>query len=101
MGSKKLLVVYLLLFLAVTGSWAQKMSTIDRDEAEGMLKNIASDVRKHYYDPNLHGVDWDAKVQETKNKIDNAPSMNMALSNIAALIDSLKDSHTFFVPPSR
>lgn len=90
------------LFLAVTCGWAQqKMTTIERDEAEGMLKNVAGDVRKHYYDPNFHSVDWDAKVQETKAKIDKAPSMNMALSNIAGLMDSLNDSHVFFVPPPR
>ena len=101
MGSKKILLGFVFLVLGVASGWAQKLSTIERDEAEGMLKNIAGDVRKHYYDPNFHGVDWDAKVQETKEKIDKAPSMNMALSNIAALMDSLHDSHLYFAPPSR
>jgi len=90
------------IFLTVTPAvWAQKLSGIEREEAQGMLKNIAGDVRKHYYDPKFHGVDWEARVLETKNKIDNTATMNMALSHIAALMDALRDSHTFFVPPPR
>jgi carboxyl-terminal processing protease len=75
------------------------MTTFDRDRAQAMLQVIAGEVRKHYYDPKMHGLDWDAKVAETKQKIDKSPSLNMALSNIAALLDALNDSHTFFLPP--
>lgn len=91
----------LLIFLTSSLVCQAQLSGIDRERAQGMLKNLAVDVKKHYYDPKLHGVDWDAKVAATKAKIDKASSMNMALSNIAALMDSLNDSHTFFVPPSR
>ena len=98
---KCLLASQVLIFMVSAGWTQQKLSGIEREEAQGMLKNIAGDVRKHYYDPGFHGVDWDAKVQETKNKIDSAPSMNMALSSIAGLMDSLNDSHTFLLPPSR
>ena len=78
---------------------AQQIPKPDRETAETMLRVIASDIRKHYYDPKMHGVDWDAKVVQTKDAIDKAPSMNMALSQIAALIDLLNDSHTFMLPP--
>jgi len=64
-----------------------------------MLHEIDSDIRKHYYDPMFHGLDWDGKVRETEQKIDQADPGNKALSEIAALLDSLNDSHTFFVPP--
>ena len=47
----------------------------------------------------MHGVDWDAKVAEAKDAVDKAPSLNIALSQIAALIDSPDDSHTFMLPP--
>ena len=66
-----------------------------------MLRVVAADVRKHYYDPKLHGVNWDAKLLETTQKIEKETSLNMALSHVAAALDSLNDSHTFFVPPSR
>jgi carboxyl-terminal processing protease len=93
------------LFIAITlliaQGWSQQqpISGLDRDRAQGMLQVIASDVRKHYYDPKFHGLDWDAKVAEAKAKIATTTSMNMALSHIAAALDTLNDSHTFFLPP--
>ena len=66
-----------------------------------MLEQLASDVKKYYYDPALHGVDWDSKVREARQGIDKANTTDDALSQIAALLDSLKDSHTFFLPPRR
>lgn len=64
-----------------------------------MLHEIDRDVRKHYYDAKFHGLDWDSKVRATKEAIDQSDSSNQALSKIAALLDSLNDSHTGFVPP--
>lgn len=66
-----------------------------------MLATIANDVKKHYYDPKLHGVDWDANIEAADQRIEAASSLNHALSEIAAALDSLNDSHTFFLPPSR
>ena len=88
--------------LLVAQAWPQQpISSADRDLAQGMLQALATEVRKHYYDPKLHGIDWDAKVAEEKQKINKADSMSMALSKIAGLLDSLNDSHTFFLPPQR
>jgi C-terminal processing protease CtpA/Prc len=97
---------YFLIILALTGcraafAFAQQISGIDRDRARQMLADVSADIKKHYYDPKLHGVDWDAKVRETREKIDQSPSLNMAMSHLAAALDSLNDSHTFFLPPSR
>lgn len=80
---------------------SQEMSNLNRDRALGMLDVVASDVRKHYYDPEFHGVDWNAKVAEAKNKIKGETSLGMAFAHIAAALDTLNDSHTFFLPPSR
>ena len=66
-----------------------------------MLNDVADDVKRHYFDPQFHGLDWDAKVRDAKEKIDKADSMNRALTHVAALLDSLNDSHTFFLPPPR
>ena len=66
-----------------------------------MLHNIADEVKKQYYDPKLHGIDWDAKIRESKEKIDKADSLNRGLSQIAATLDSLNDTHTFFLPSPR
>lgn len=94
--TKSLIVVLGLL----TNGWCQKITRMDRDRALSMLQEISSDVKKHYYDPKFHGVNWDAKVEEMKGKIKASDSNNRALSEIAAALDSLDDSHTFFLPPS-
>jgi carboxyl-terminal processing protease len=84
----------------VTLAWPQQpMSSLDRERAKEMLKVIGEDVKKHYYDPKLHGVNWDAAVEDGKQKIEKETSFNMALSQIAAMLDKLNDSHTFFLPP--
>jgi carboxyl-terminal processing protease len=84
----------------VAQGWSQQqMSDLDRDRAQIMLQVVANEVRKNYYDPKFHGLDWDAKVAEAKEKIGKTTSMNMALSHIAAALDTLNDSHTFFLPP--
>lgn len=79
----------------------QQISAFDRDRTTDMLKVIAADIRKHYYDPKFHGLDWDARIDEAKQKIVASPSLNMALSHIAGALDALNDSHTFFLPPPR
>ncbi len=79
----------------------QKISKQDRDEAQYMFNNISSDVKKHYYDPNYRGVDWTTVIHNTEEAIKSSTSLNHALSEIAAALDKLDDSHTFFLPPSR
>jgi carboxyl-terminal processing protease len=80
---------------------APQISSLERDRALQMLNTIAGDIRKHYYDPKFHGVDWDARVQQAKERIQTSPTQNAALSHIAGALDALNDSHTFFLPPSR
>lgn len=72
-----------------------------REQAEAIVDEVAEDVQKHYYDPKLNGVDWDAQRREAKNKIENASTRNQTFAIIAAMLDSLKDSHSYFIPPSR
>src|SRR5258708_6441678 len=85
----------------VTPAMAQKISAVDRDRVHVMLNDISADIKKHYYDPKFHGVDWDAKAREVRDKIDQSPTLNMAMSHLEAALDSLDDSHTFFLPPPR
>ena len=84
--------------LALPG-WSQHFSSLDREQAQVMLQNVASDIRKYYYDPKLHGLDWDAQVGKAKEKIAKATSMGEANLEIAAALEALDDSHTYFVPP--
>jgi len=86
---------------ALPSPFAQQFARADRDFAQEMLRNVAADVPKYYYDPKLHGVDWEAKVRQAKKNIETADSLNNAVSEVAALLDSLNDSHTAFYPPPR
>jgi carboxyl-terminal processing protease len=96
--ARKLLAIFAL--LAATGSpQQQQMSSLERSRALDILHVISGDVKKHYYDPKFHGVDIDAKVAEAKQQIEKVNSFNMAMSHVAAVLDTLNDSHTFFLPP--
>ena len=86
--------------LCAAEGWSQQpISALDRSRAQEMLRVVAGEVEKHYYDPPLLGSDWDAKMAEAKQRIETTKSFNMALAEIAALLDSLNDSHTSFIPP--
>ena len=89
----------ILLVAILTPAFAQQLSDFDRERAQQMLKTVGDEVRKHYFDPKFKGVDLNAEFDAAKQRIAKVNSMNMALSNIAAALDSLDDSHTFFLPP--
>ena len=87
--------------LVAIAGWSQQYTSLDRDLAESMLRDADADVQKHYYDSTLQGLDWRARVQEAKKNIESARSIDDAVSEIAALLDSLHDSHTSLVLPPR
>jgi len=96
-----LLVTIPCVFIAVSAQQQQTLSRNDRDSAQDMLRVVGNDVRKHYYDPTFHGINWDANLQQAQAKIGKADSNGRAFSEIAAALDILNDSHTFFLPPQR
>ena len=89
----------LLLSLITSEAAGQQMPKLARDSAQSIWEAVASDVKSNYYDPKFHGLDWDALVSQTKQKIDNSANYDGALLQIAAAVDALNDSHTSFVPP--
>jgi C-terminal processing protease CtpA/Prc len=89
------------LFGLSTALRSQTFTKSDRELAESMLRDADADVRKHYYDPNLHGVNWQNLVREARKNIATAQSVSAAVSEVAALLDSLHDSHTILSLPPR
>src|SRR5277367_5200862 len=79
----------------------QKQTNYDPAIARQILHDAYDAVKKNYYDPKYHGLDWDARFHEYDDKIKAAGSFNQALPVVAAFLDALKDSHTFFMPPAR
>jgi carboxyl-terminal processing protease len=75
----------------------------DDDIARGrtMLELIKKDVLKNYYDASYHGVDVEARFKEASERILSAKSNGEIFSIIAQVLVDFKDSHLFFLPPSR
>lgn len=99
----RILLTALFLMLAFPGPTrllAQDVN-IDRKDVLDMLKDASEDVRNHFYDPNLKGLEWAALVDETKRRIEHDTSRYQMEAEVFALLDRLQDSHTFFLPPGR
>lgn len=75
------------------------MVSNDLYKVRGMLREGYETVKKNYYDPTFHGVDLEKRYKEYDEKLKTAPTMNAGLSLVAAFLDGLKDSHTYFQPP--
>jgi C-terminal processing protease CtpA/Prc len=90
-----------MIFYLASFSLSQEITPKEREQAQGMLKDVSNDVSMYYYDPHLHGVDLNVKVQEAKQKIEKEDSLNRALTDVAVVLSDLNDSHTFFLPPPR
>lgn len=90
----------LLVFLLSAISWTQQqMSSLERGRALEILQVVSAEIKKHYYDPKFHGINWDLAVADARQKIERESSFNMSMSHIAAALASLNDSHTFLIPP--
>lgn len=98
----KLQVAALLIVVLSSGpALAQNFDDLARGRARDMLKTIADDIRKNYYDPKMHGFDFEARVREADEKLKKATSLSQGMSIIAWTLDGLDDSHTYFIPPAR
>lgn len=97
--SKSVMGQIVVFVLLVPVARSQQLSSNERELADSMLKQISSDVQHEYYDAKLHGLDWNALVLQARQRIAKAPDVTVANADIAALLESLNDSHTFFEPP--
>lgn len=90
--------------LAAPAAHAQQQVTIDKDgrsQISDMLHSAYEEVSRNYYDPKLQGIDWNARYQKYAERIATVPNLGEGFRVVAAFLSGLKDSHTFFVPPSR
>jgi carboxyl-terminal processing protease len=80
---------------------AQKLDPYDRDSAMTMLREAKSDLKNNYYDPQLRGMNLEARFKEAEEKLKQATTRDQLMVTIAQVLLDLNDSHTFFLPPSR
>ena len=95
------LVVVAMVLAAGTLLAQQKMSASDMDLARGILRDARDAVKKNYYDPKYHGIDLDERYRQFDDRIKNSPTVGEGFRMVAAYLDGLKDSHTYFRPPDR
>jgi len=74
---------------------------MDRQRGRLMLRAVEQDIRKYYYDTTFHGLDLATLFDSAEARIAVASSNSEAFLTIAATVSTLRDSHTFFVPPRR
>lgn len=77
----------------------QKITDIQRGQAEAMLADVHDALKKNYYDPTYHGLDIDARYKTYKDRLSKAETLGDAFRTVAAYLSGLDDSHTFFIPP--
>ncbi len=92
--------LFILLVFMPTILSAQDIN-FEKSRMKDILSAVSADVAKYYFDPNLNGVDWNAKVAQTRDQIDKSKSVSQMITAIFALVDTLHDSHTVFLPPQR
>jgi hypothetical protein len=93
---------FLIVFAVGSPLWSQqKPSPYDPAVPREILRNAYDAVKKNYYDPKYHGLDWDAHFHEYEDKIKSAGSLNQSLTMVASFLVDLNDSHTYFRPPAR
>lgn len=80
---------------------SQTLSPAERKIGRQMLRDIVLTLRQNYYDPGFHGVDLDSLTRKAEEQIDRATNADLVFATLADVLDSLKDSHTFFTPPTQ
>ena len=79
----------------------KRYETISNQQALEMLNAIEADIKEHYYDVKMRGLDLDKRFDKAREEIGHAKSQDEAFLDIAGALAALQDSHTRFIPPAR
>ena len=94
------LLLLVALGLLAPGAGGQDLE-FNRDRMQMMLETVSRRVERHFYDPTLRGLDWQALTRQAEERIENAGNLGEMVTAIFTLVEQLKDSHTAFLPPPR
>lgn len=94
------LAVTVILLCAAASIAAQNLK-FERDRHKTMLEFVKDDVKKNYFDPQLRGIDIDAKYKSANERIEAATSIGQMTGIIAQFLIDFDDSHLFFLPPGK
>lgn len=96
-----LVAAFAVALLALPRLEAQVSVSFERDRMKAVLDTVSRQVERNFYDETLRGLDWKAKVAETRQRIEQSTMAGEMITAIFALLYQLNDSHTVFIPPSR
>jgi C-terminal processing protease CtpA/Prc len=82
-------------------AYGQSINSTDLDRGHVMLKSVKETLKSNYYDVTFRGVDVETRFKLADDRIKEAKSNGQIFAIIAQTLMDLKDSHTFFLPPSR
>ena len=77
--------------------------TPDRERArmnQRVFDRVWSEVRTQYYDPGLHGVDWNAARRTWRPVALTAPDDRALYRALGGMLDLLDDEHAGVSPPA-
>ena len=77
------------------------LSKVNQEIIHQMLVDAYSTLKEHYYDPQLGGLNWQARFQAHDAQIASAQSLGAGFRVIASFLNGLNDSHSYFMPPPR
>ena len=78
-----------------------QFDSFQRERARQMLRDLQDAIKRHYYDPQYHGIDMEARFKAADARLQSVDNLGASFTTIAETLDALKDSHTFFMPPAR
>jgi C-terminal processing protease CtpA/Prc len=87
--------------VAIQGLSQQKVNKTEQAQGREILRKVEDTIERNYYDPKFRGIDLKANFDEAEKKMDQAPNLSFGLGIIALAVETLKDSHTYFIPPLR
>src|SRR5215212_10622927 len=78
---------------------SRSVSTITREGRLAVFDDIWETIQQRYYDPNLHGVDWQSKRISYRPLAADASTSQEFYDIVRQMILSLKDPHTRVYAP--
>jgi C-terminal processing protease CtpA/Prc len=103
MSANAIRISLLLATISVAGGCVSRQAVHeaqDRQMVEYTLRNLYTELKRSYYDPQFKGMDIDRLYNEAAREVKAATSDQQRHRAVSKFLDALDDSHTFYVAPA-
>lgn len=97
---KRLLPVVALITALASPVWAEPVSPDRMRLNQRVFDRVWNEVRRGYYDPGLHGVDWEAARARYRPQAVAAADDRQLYRALSEMLDLLDDDHAGALPPA-